>query len=152
MPRGRPKKRKFPIVENDTSLEEQQPGQSNVTNDIEFNLNVQNRIEEIFVQQPGPSNAARPIRTAKAKGMEKMSEVIMILKESQSQEHLDQMQRINAHRIANENDEERNHSLEQERDRSSQRIANENDAQRNQRLEDMRQRVSQRIANESDAQ
>jgi len=34
MPKGRPKKHKITIIENDMSLEEQEPGQSNVQNSL----------------------------------------------------------------------------------------------------------------------
>jgi ribosomal protein L14E/L6E/L27E len=83
--------------------------------------------------QPGPLITTTPIRTAKAKAIAKLSEVIKIQR-----------------RVKNENEEQRHRRLEDMRKRQLERVKNENEEQRHTRLEDIRQRASERVKNENE--
>ena len=87
------------------------------------------------IRQPGPSIATTPIRTAKAKAIAKLSEVIKIQKP-----------------IKNEKEEQRHGRLEGMRKRQLERVKNENEGQRQMWVEDIQHRTSEGSKNGNEEQ
>jgi len=82
-------------------------------------------------QQLGPLNEARPIRGAKAKGIDNLSEVIKIKNEEERKKWFEDKRRRESKRIKIKIEEQRQVQLEYMRKRKIERIKNENEEESN---------------------